>query len=118
MAGLTARLEVGDQRGIRFRGIELIVDAGSMFTALPRTLLEELAVPVGRQANSRMAGGRTATVDVVWTMVRLERQTFPIRVTFADEGERSLLGVARLGEALLAVDLPGQRLIPVNADRL
>ena len=118
MAGLTTRLEVGDQRGTRFLGIELILDTGSTFTALPRTLLEELAVPVGRQANSRMADGRTATVDVGWTMVRLEGQTFPTRVTFADEGEPSLLGVVTLGVALLAVDLPGQRLIPVNADRL
>ena len=118
MARLTVRLEVGDQRGTRFQDIELIVDTGSTFTALPRTLLEELAVPVGRQANSRMADGRTATVDVGWTMVRLEGQTFLTRVTFADEGEPTLLGVVTLEEALLAVDPVGQRLVPVDADRL
>ena len=118
MGKLTVNLEVGDQQGSRFRSLELTVDTGSTFTTLPRGLLEELAVPVARQANSRMADGRAATVDVGWTMVRLQGQTFPTRVTFAEEGEPCLLGVVTLEEALLAVDPVGQRLIPVDADRL
>ena len=71
MGRLTVNPEVGNQRGTRFHSIQLIVDTGSTFTAIPRILLDKLAVPVARQVNSRMADGRTATVDVGWTMIRL-----------------------------------------------
>ena len=118
MGKLTVVLDVGDQQGCRFRSLELAVNTGSTFTAVPRALLEELAVPVARQANSRLADGRTVPVDVGWTMVRLQGQTFPTQVTFAEDGEPSLLGMVTLGEALLAVDPVAQRLIPVDADRL
>ena len=75
-------------------------------------------VPVRRTAQSRMADGRTVPVDIGWTMVRLEGQTFPTQVTFAEEGEPPLLGVVTLEQALLAMDPVGQRLIPVDVDRL
>ena len=118
MGKLTVILDVGNQQGSRFRSLELPVETGSTFTALPRDLLVELAVPVARQANSRMPGGRTVPVDVGWTMVRLNEQTFPTRVVFAGDGEPSLLGMVTLNEALLAVDPVAQRLIPVDAGRL
>ena len=49
----------------------MTVDTGSTFTAVPRTLLERLGVPVRRTAQSRMADGRTVPVDIGWTVVRL-----------------------------------------------
>jgi len=57
-------------------------------------------------------------VDIGWTMVRVQDQILPTQVTFAGEGEPPLLGAATLREALLAVDPAGQRLIPVDAERL
>ena len=118
MGKLTVTVAVGDQQGRRFTALDLIVDTGSTFTALPRSLLESLDVPVARQARSRMADGRTTLVDVGWTMIRLQEQEFPTRITFAEDNEPALLGVVTLEEALLAVDPVGQRLIPVDADRL
>lgn len=109
---------VADQQGNHFQDLEVTVDTGSTFTAIPRSLLESLNVPVARQVTSRLADGRTTTVDVGWTIIRLQDQVFPTRVTFAEENEPSLLGVVTLEEALLAVDPAGQRLIPVDADRL
>ena len=44
------------------------------------------------------------TVDTGWTIVRLEGQTFPSQVTFAEEGEPPLLGMVTLEEALLDVE--------------
>ena len=118
MGKLTVTIGVGDQQGRRFEDIEVIVDTGSTFTALPRILLQNLGVPVERSARSRLADGSTDMVDIGWTMVRLQDQTFPTRVTFAEENEPTLLGVVTLEEALLAVDPVGQRLLPVDADRL
>ena len=57
-------------------------------------------------------------VDIGWTVVRLEDQIFTTQVTFAEENEPSLLGVVTLEDALLAVDPVGQRLVPVEAERL
>ena len=67
----------------------MIVDTGSTFTAVPRTLLTH-------------AG----------------RGYLPTQVTFAEENKPSLLGVVTLEDALLAVDTVGQRLVPVAAERL
>ena len=118
MNKFTVDLEVGDRQGNCFRSIQVTVDPRSTFTALPRALLEELAVPVDRQANARLADGRTVPIDLGWTMVRLEGQTLPTRVVFAEDGEPCLLGMFTLGEALLAVDPVAQRLVPVDANRL
>ena len=57
-------------------------------------------------------------MDIGWTVVRVEGQVFATQVTFAEENEPPLLGVVTLEDALLAVDPAGQRLIPVEAERL
>ena len=124
MGKLTVTLGVGDQQGSRFEDIEATVDTGAAmdtgatFTAIPRALLQSLGVPVARSAQSRLADGSTAPVDIGWTMIRIEDQTFPTRVTFAEENQPTLLGVVTLEEALLAVDPVGQQLVPVDAMRL
>ena len=118
MGKLIVTIGVGDQQGRQFEDIEVTVDTGSTFTAVPRTLLQDLGVPVGRSARSRLAGGSTAQVDIGWTMIRLEGQTFPTPVIFAEENQPSLLGVVALEEALLAVDPVGQQLLPVDVMRL
>ena len=118
MGKLIMTIGVADQQGNHFQDLEVTVDTGSTFTDIPRSLLESLNVPVARQATSRLADGSATIVDVGWTMIRLQDQVFPNRVTFAEENEPSLLGVVTLDEALLAVDPVGQRLIPVDADRL
>ena len=40
------------------------------------------------------------------------------QVTFAEQNEPSLLGMVTLEDVLLAVDPVGQRLVPVEAERL
>ena len=75
-------------------------------------------MPVRRSARSRLADGSTVPVDLGWTVVRLEDQIFATQVTFAEENEPSLLGGVTLEDALLAVDPVGQRLAPVEAERL
>ena len=118
MGKLTVTIGVGNQQGEQFEDLEVTVDTGSTFTAVPRALLERLGVPAYRTARARTADGRTVPVDIGWTMVRLEGQVFPTQVTFARDGEPPRLGAVTLREALLAVDPAGQRLIPVDAERL
>ena len=118
MGKLTVTIGVGDQQGAQFEDLEVTVDTRSTFTAVPRALLEKLGVPVHRTARARTADGGTVPVEIGWTLVRLEGQVFPTQVTFAEEGEQPRLGVVTLREALLAVDPVGQRLIPVDVERI
>lgn len=117
MGTVLVTIEVGDPQGRNFREIELTVDTGSTFTALPATMLRQLGVPVDETVPSDLADGSTTPVDIGWTMVKVAGKTFPTNVIFAGENEPGLLGVVTLEQALLAVDPVHGRLVPVNARR-
>lgn len=117
MGTVTATIQVGDPQGRNFREVEMEVDTGSTFTALPRELLQALGVPVNRTVQSRLADGTVQAVEVGETTIRLSGSQFTTSVIFAEEGEPSLLGVITLEQALLAVDPVNNELIPVVAKR-
>ena len=52
MGKLVVTIGVGDQQGRQFEDLEVTVDTGSTFTAVPRALLQRLGVPVRRSARS------------------------------------------------------------------
>ena len=118
MGTVVVTIGIGDPQGKRFEDVDAIVDTGSTFTAIPRTTLQRLGVPVERSAQSELADGSNAPVDIGRTMVRLEGREFPTPVIFAEAGEPTLLGVVTREDALLAVDPVARRLIPANALRL
>ena len=95
---------VGDPLGQAFEDIEVTVDTGSNYTAVPRAMLERLRVPVNETVPSRLADGSTVMVELGDMTIRLEEKEFHTPVIFAEEGEPSLLGVVSLEEARLAVD--------------
>ena len=105
---------VGDPQGRQFEDVEVVVDTGLTYTAVPRELLQRLGVPVERSLPSETADGRLVPVDVGRTTIRLEGLEFSTPVIFAEEGEPSLLGVVSLEQAALAVDPLAGRLIPAN----
>ena len=111
-------IEVGDTRGERFETVEVMVDTGSTYTALPGDLLRRLGVPVAEIAQSELADGSMAPIEVGDTIIRLEGRQFPTPVIFGGDGEPSLLGVMALERARLAVDPLNGRLIPVNVLRM
>ena len=118
MGTVKVTMAVGDPQGRMFEDLEVTVDTGSTYTAVPRELLSRLGVPVERSLPSETADGRVVPVDVGRTTIRLEGLEFPTPVIFAEEGEPSLLGVVALEEAALAVDPLAGRLIPANLLRL
>ncbi len=111
-------IEVGDTREVRFEAVEVMVDTGSRYTALPGDLLRRLGVPVAEIAQSELADGSMAPIEVGDTIIRLEGRQFPTPVIFGGDGEPSLLGVMALERARLAVDPLNGRLIPVNVLRM
>ena len=101
-------IEVGDVRGERFEAVEVMVDTGSTFTAVSGDLLRRLGVAVERTAQSELADGSLAPVEIGQAMIRLEGQVFTTPVIFGEEGEQNLLGV----------DPVARRLVPVNVLRV
>ncbi len=118
MGTVKVTIGVGDPRGQQFEDVEVVVDTGSTYTAVPRELLQRLGVPVERALPSETADGRTLSVDAGRTTIRLEGLEFSTPVIFAEEGEPSLLGVVSMEEAALTVDPLAGRLIPANLLRL
>ena len=108
---------MGNPQGQNFQEVELEVDTGSTYTALPREILQALGVQVNRSVQSRLADGNRQTVEIGQTRIKLAGKQFITTVIFAEEGEPNLLGVITLEDALLAVDPVNNTLIPVEAKR-
>ena len=113
MGTVTVTIQVGDRDGRQFEELDMIVDTGSTYTAVPRVMLERLGVPIQRSMPSQTADGRIVPVDIGQTIV-LEGIEFYTPVIFAEANEPSLLGVVTLEEAGLAVDQVNDRLIPTH----
>ena len=84
MGTVKVTIGVGDPQGRTFEDLEVIVDTGSTFTAVPRALLQRLEVPVERSLPSETADGRIVPVDVGETPIRLEGIQFHTPVIFAE----------------------------------
>jgi predicted aspartyl protease len=104
-------IEVAGPGRERFDAVDALVDTASTYTVLPRTLLDELGVPVARSARFRLANGRRVVRDVGRAWVRLgDREEFTL-VVF---GDHALLGAVTLEEFLLVADPIERRLVPVD----
>ena len=117
MGILKVIIEVGNPQRTVFEEVEVTVDTGSTYTALPRTLLEQLGVLVNVSRSSELADGSIVPVDVGETVIRLQGEQFTTPVIFAEPGEPSLLGVVSLEQASLAIDPVAGRLVPTNVLR-
>ena len=56
MGTVKVTIGVGDPQGRQFEDVEVVVDTGSTYTAVPRELLQRLGVPVERSLPSETAG--------------------------------------------------------------
>jgi predicted aspartyl protease len=106
--------EVGDQSGERWQQLRGLVDTGSTYTWVPRNLLEAIDVQPGFQREFETADGRIIVRDMAAVLARLDGQTLPTLVVFADPGDSVLLGVYTLEGFGLGVDPVNERLIPVR----
>ena len=79
MGKLVITIGAGDPLGNQFHDVEVTVDTGSTFTALPGSMLRDLGVPVEHTARARLADGSSKSVDIGHTMDRLEGGPSPPR---------------------------------------
>jgi clan AA aspartic protease len=86
------------------REVELIVDTGSVFTWISRSVLEELGVKPRRVRQFRTTDGRVIAREVGVATIVYEDCEGDVEVVFAEKGDAEVLGVTALETLGLEVD--------------
>jgi predicted aspartyl protease len=108
--GVENPLRAGDIRELS----DVMVDTGSEYTWLPRSLLESLGLESRRVVRFVTADGREIDRDIAFAHVYAGGTSAPDIVVFAEPGDMVLLGAHSLGGLNLRIDLIGKRLIPAG----
>ena len=112
MGARRVSIGIGDREGRRFERLEALVDTGSTYTWIPRSILQGLDLHPEKERVFELTDGRQVTYGVAWATVQIDGERQPTIVVFGDENTEPLLGVVTLEEFGLGVDVVGQRLVP------
>lgn len=107
-------IAIGSPDGTRFEVVEALVDTGSSYTWVERSVLERLGVRPRFRRQFETADGRIIEREMAETVARLNGETLSTLVVFGDEGTTPLLGAHTLEGFGLAPDPVNHRLIPVR----
>lgn len=110
-------MEIGNLEATRWERVDALVDTGSTFSAVPRTVLERLGIRPARRQTMELANGEIVEYEVGDAPVRLEGLQAITPVIFAETDEQAAVGAVTLETLLLAVDPINRRLTPVHALR-
>ena len=86
------------------REVELVVDRGSVFTWISRSVLEELGVRPRRVRRFRTVGGRVVARGVGVATIVYGGCEGDVEVVFVEKGDAEVLGVVALETLGLEVD--------------
>ena len=111
---LTWTLRITALSGQRARDIEVAVDTGALYTALPSLWLRELGVEPLGERELLLANGRRTRVDVGEARATVNGKTVTTLVAFADDDAPPVLGTYTLDGVGLMVDPVARRLVPKN----
>ena len=111
MGALRVSIEIGDLQASTFETVETLVDTGTTFTMIPRSILARLGIIPDRRRTFALADGREREFDMAHAAVRLDGVTSSTIVIFGEEGVAPLLGAYTLASLGLAVDPSGKRLV-------
>jgi predicted aspartyl protease len=90
----------------------ILVDTGSEYTWIPKTILEKIGI--GREDKKLsfiMANGQTITREVGFAIIRLSKFFTIDEVVFAEKGDLTLLGARTLEGLNLTIDARRKKLI-------
>ena len=112
MGTFFVEIEIGDQTGQHWIGVEALVDTGASTCSVPSSMLMELGVTPTRQKRYRFGQGEIRSMGVGQTYIRLMGEEFITDFIFNEENSVPLLGALALESAHLGVDPHGNRLVP------
>jgi len=91
-----------------------LVDTGSTYTWVPRDKLESIGLEPRMSRVFRTADGHRLEREMAVALMRLEEQTLPTLIVFADPTDAVLLGVYALEGFGLGVDPVNHKLVSVD----
>src|SRR5687768_7883916 len=91
---------------------DVMVDTGSEYNWIPRSVLAALGIEVERLERFETADGRVLERDVGYAMIYARDRGTPTIVVFADAGDVVLLGALGLEGLNLRVDVGRKELVP------
>lgn len=94
--------------------VNVIVDSGSEYTWIPRSILEDLGVRVERTERFKTADGTILERDVGFALLRAAGRTTATVVVFGEPGDATLLGAVAVEGMNFRVDLVEKRLVPAG----
>jgi len=113
MGVFSVTIEVGDPQGEHFQNVQVLVDTGSSYTALPESMLRRFGVQPHARQRFVIADGSIIESQIGQTWVRIDGRTQMTVVVFAGETIQPLMGAVTLEEFGLGIDPMAQKLIPV-----
>lgn len=114
MSTFEVTINIGSPDRETFIQVEALVDTGSTFAWVPRSLLESLGHRPTGSARFETATGVVIERDVASVPIRINDEEVASRCVFGDEGSQPLLGAVALEEFLLAPDPVNKRLVKVT----
>jgi predicted aspartyl protease len=107
----TIGVENVSQKGSIHEFPETLVDTGSEFTWIPRSILESLGIKVQRRQGFVVADGRRVERDIGYAIVHAGGAATADDVVFAEENDFVLLGVRSLEGLNLRLDVVRKQLV-------
>jgi predicted aspartyl protease len=92
----------------------VMVDTGSEYNWIPRSVLEELGIERQRTDRFETADGRVLERDVAFALLYAGGRSTASAVVFAEQGDLVLLGAHGLEGLNLRVDLLRKELVPAG----
>ncbi len=114
MGTFSVAIDIGDSEGQRWESVEALVDTGSTYTWVPRSILERLGVQSQFRREFETADGRIIERDMAEVPIRLDAGQLATLVVFSGDGDLVLLGVYTLEGFGLAADPVNRRLVRVR----
>lgn len=111
---ITLGVEGHLQRGRIVDIPNVMVDTGSEYTWVPRSILEGLGVSVERVRQFVTADGRVIARELGYAIIHAGGERTADAVVFADEGDMTLLGAHTIEGMNLRVDLQTKQLVPAG----
>ena len=111
MGAFRVTIEIGDSQAANFETVETLVDAGAVYTMIPRSTLAGLGISPGWRRTFALADGSEREFDMAYAAVRLDGMSVTTIVIFGEEGITPTLGAYTLTGFGLEVDPSGRRLV-------
>lgn len=93
---------------------DVMVDTGSLYSWIPRVVLDALGIKPVRTERFESRDGRILTRDVGYAIVFAAGRSTPTIVAFADEGDLVLIGSMTLDGMNLRIDRARRELVPAG----